>query len=327
MVSLRSFLTSLIASVVVFTGFTVPVAAADTLAVVPFAQPSGEPNRVLEDATGILTTAMAEKGLTFKTLDPINRLAVVSTAKEICAKTGAAAILVPAARTEQAVRTKNYVLTSVNYFATHVELRLTRLRCDGSVAWSSIMTGDKDYYASNVQAAVSDSLGIATRRALDAYMARGPEGSATPLAASMPVTGARTAIVPFAQPGGPDPSLDFATAEALKRYTAKGTNAVVTDATDFLVATHDANALCAKYSARQLVMGELRTEQTPKFSGIATHAEVRLTTVDCNGKVLGTQVAIGEHMHHGSNYRAGVSSAIEDAFGHWSEITKPEATK
>ena len=50
-----------------------------------------------------------------------------------------------------------------------------------------------------------------------------------------------------------------------------------------------------------------------------------MTTVDCTGKVVASQDAIGEHLHHGSNYRAGVSSAVEDAFGHWAE-TQPKTS-
>ncbi len=315
----RLFATAVFAAALVAIGLDAPARAAETVAVVPFAEPGIEPNRVLEDATGIFTAMLTEKGLAFTTLAPMNRLAVVAEAPQICVKSGATAILVPEARSEQNVRTKNYVVTAISYFATHVELRLNRVRCDGSVAWSTVMTGDKDYYVNNAQAAVSDSIGLASRRALDAYVARGPEGPASALATAVPTTGSKIAIVPFAQPGGPDPSLDFATTEAEKRYTAKGMSAVVTDPMDFLVATRNANAVCAKYSASQLVMGSLRTEQTSKFSGIATHAEVRLTSVDCTGKVVAVKSAIGDHLHHGANFRAGVSSAIEDAFGHWSE--------
>ena len=322
MVSPRLIVSSLLAAIVVLFSQAAPSRAAETVAVVPFAEQGSEPNRVLEDATGIFTAMLTEKALAFTTLAPMNRLAVVAEAPQICAKTGASAILVPEARTEQSLRTKNYVLTSIDYFATHVELRLERVRCDGSVAWSTVMTGDKDYYMSNVQAGVSDSLGLASRRALDAYVARGPEGPAAARVAAVATTGSKVAIVPFAQPGGPDPSLDFATTEAEKRYTAKGMAAVVTAPMDFLVATRDANAVCVKYGASQLVMGTLRTEQTRKFSGVATHAEMRLTSVDCSGKVIATKDSIGEHLHHGTNFRAGVSSAIEDAFGHWSEAAK-----
>jgi hypothetical protein len=122
-----------------------------------------------------------------------------------------------------------------------------------------------------------------------------------------------------------DPSLDFTTEEARKRFVARGVNAVVTEPADHLVATKDAPAMCARYGASALVMGTLRWEQTSKFAGIATHAEVMLTTVDCSGKVIASQDAVGEHLHHGANFRAGVSSAIEDAFGHWAEQPLPVA--
>jgi pyruvate/2-oxoglutarate dehydrogenase complex dihydrolipoamide acyltransferase (E2) component len=228
---------------------------------------------------------------------------------------------VPTTRTEQAVRVKQYIVTSINYFATHAELRLSRLRCDGTLAWTSVTTGDKEHYGSNAQSAVSDSVGQAIGRALDAYAARPAEAApAAPAPPAAVANGKKVAIVPFTQLGSAaDPSLDFATEEARKRYAARGADVVVTAPADHLVATKDSAALCARYGASSLVMGTVRTEQTPRFSEIATHAEVMLTTVACNGQVVGTQDAIGEQLHHGANFRAGVSSAIEDAFGHWAE--------
>jgi hypothetical protein len=309
-----------------------PAAAAETLAVVPFAVPGSEKIQNLDDATGILATKMTEHGLTPKVLPPTDRLGVVANAAQICAQTGATGILVPTTRTEQAVRQKNYVLVTTTYYATHVELRLSRLRCDGTLAWTGTAVGDKDYYASNVQAAVADGITQATGRVLDQYAARAPETAPPPATAAVPVpapvppAATKVAIVPFTQVGGqPDPSMDFATEEARKRFTARGVNAVVTDPADHLVATKEAPAMCARYGASNLVMGTLRWEQTSKFAGIATHAEVMLTTVDCSGKVVASQDAIGEHLHRGANFRAGVSSAIEDAFGHWAETPLPVA--
>ncbi len=297
-----------------------PAAAAETVAVVPFAVPGTESNRILADATGIFTAALQDHGIAASVIEPINPLAAVRDAPEICARTGATAILVPAARTEQNVRTQYYVVVSVMYFATHAELRLSRLRCDGSLAWSVVTTGDKSYDATNVQAGVADALSQASTKAIDAYVARLPDAPAPAAPAAAPAKlGSKVAIVPFAQPGGPDPSLDFATEEALRRYRAKGIDAVVTDAEEHLAATNDAARICAGYAASRIVMGTLRTEQTSKLSGVATHAEILLTTVDCNGQVIAQQDVIGEHLHHGSNSRAGVSSAIEDAFGHWAQ--------
>jgi hypothetical protein len=197
------------------------------------------------------------------------------------------------------------------------------LRCDGSVAWSTITTGDKQYMWSNAQAGVSDTLGQAIHKALDAFARRSPSEAPAP-PASPEVTTAltsatRIAIIPFSQPGSDDPSLDFATQEAQKRFAAGGADVVVTDPIDELVATKEAPALCRRYGAAKLVMGSLRSEQTPKFAGIATHVEMQLSTVDCTGAVIATQEEIGDHLHHGANYRAGVSAAIDDAFGHWTQ--------
>ena len=310
----------------------VPAAAAEVVAVVPFAVPGSEKIQNLDDATGILATKLTEKGITPKVLPPTDRLGVVANAAQICAQTGATGILVPTTRTEQAVRQKNYVLTTINYFATHVEERLSRLRCDGTLAWTGTAIGDKDYYAANVQAAVADGITQATGRVIDQYVARPPDAAAAtappaPAAvAAAPAAGTKVAIVPWTQVGmAADPSLDFTTEEARKRFVARGVNAVVTEPADHLVATKEAPAMCARYGASSLVMGTLRWEQTSKFAGIATHAEVMMTTVDCSGKVIASQDAVGEHLHHGANFRAGVSSAIEDAFGHWAEQPLPVA--
>jgi hypothetical protein len=294
--------------------------AAETVALVPFAAPGTESNRILADATGNFRAALQHHGIVASVIEPINPLAAVRGAAEICARTGAAAILVPAARIEQNVRTQYYVLVSVLYFATHAELRLSRLRCDGSLAWSVVTTGDESYDATNVQAGAADTVAQASAKAIDAYVARPAEAAAPASpAAARASFGSKVAIVPFAQPGGPDPSLDFATEEALRRYRAKGIDAVLTDAEEHLAATNHAARICARYAASRIVMGTLRTEQTSKVSGVATHAEILLTTVDCNGDVIGQQDVSGEHLHHGSNTRAGVSSAIEDAFGHWAQ--------
>jgi hypothetical protein len=48
------------------------------------------------------------------------------------------------------------------------------LRCDGTVAWSTITSGEKRYMWSNAQAGVSDTLGQAIHKALDAFARRSP---------------------------------------------------------------------------------------------------------------------------------------------------------
>jgi hypothetical protein len=307
-------------------------AAAEVVAVVPFAVPGSEKIQNFDDATGILATKLTEHGMTPKTLAPTDRLGAVANAAQICAQTGASGILVPTVRTEQGERKRNYVLVTVPYFATHVELRLARLRCDGTLAWSFVTFGDKDYYNANVQAAVADGITQATGRAIDAYVARPTDpapaaSAASPAPAASPglaQPGQTVAIVPFTQAGSqPDPSLEFATEEARQRFVKRGFKAVVTDPADHLVATKDAAAMCVRYGASQLEMGTLRWEQTQRFAGLRTHAEVMLTTVDCAGRVVASQDLVGEHLHNGANFRAGVSSAIEDAFGHWMEMPLP----
>jgi hypothetical protein len=322
-VHFRDFVAA-IAFVISMAAFAPPaLAESETVAVVPFAAPGSEPNRVLDDATGIFVAALRGHDIAPKAIAPLNHLAVVQNAPEICAKAGATAILVPTVRTEQNLKAKNYLVASVIYYATHAELRLSRLRCDGSLAWSVVTTGDKAYGATNVQAGVADAVAQASGKAVDAYIKRTADRTpSVPFAPLGAIPGSKIAIVPFAQPGGADPSLDFATDEALKRYRAKGLDAVVTDPVDHLAATREAPQLCGKYAASKLIMGTLRTEQTSKLGGVASHAEVLLTTVDCSGRVVDQQVAIGEHLHRGTNVRAGISSAIEDAFGHWTDVQR-----
>ncbi len=311
----------------------VPAAAAEVVAVVPFAVPGSEKIQNFDDATGILTTKLTERGIAPKTLPPTDRLGAVANAAQLCAQTGATAILVPTVRTEQGERKRDYILVATKYFATHVELRLARLRCDGSLAWSFVTFGDKDYYNANVQAAVADGINQAIGRALDAYAARPPEVAvAAPVASPAPAPPAaapaakKVAIIPFTQLGSQaDPSLDFATEEARQRFIKRGVAAVVAEPADHLVATKDAPAMCVRYGATMLAMGTLRWEQTMRFAGLRTHAEVMLTTIDCTGKVLASQDLVGEHLHNGANFRAGVSAAIEDAFGHWMEMPLPGA--
>jgi hypothetical protein len=304
-----------------------PVSAAMVVAVVPFAQPGAEKVQYLDDATGVLTAELTERGLTPKTLAATDRLAVVAQAGRICAQTGATGIFVPTMRTEQAVRQRNNVLTPVDYYATHVDLRLSLVRCDGSLSWTGTAVGDKDYVDANVQAGFADGITQAIGRVLELFASRTPD-TARPNATATPAPrlpkGPKIAIVPFTQLGmEPDPSLDFATEEARKRYVARGYDAVVTEPADHLIATKNAPAMCARYDASRLVMGTLRWEQMPKSDGVATHAEIMLSTVDCTGRVIATQDEIGDHLHHGANYRAGVSAAIEDAFAHWADQPLP----
>jgi hypothetical protein len=298
-------------------------------AVVPFSQPGSEKNQYFDDATGILTAKLTEKGITAKTLPPTDRLGVVAQAGQICAQAGATGILVPTMRTERAVHQRTSLLTTIDYYATHVELRLSLVRCDGSLSWSGTAVGDREYYNHTVQAGVADEIMHAIERVLELFFVRTPDtaqphATATP-AARMP-TGPAIAIVPFTQLGmEADSSLDFATEEARKRSVARGADAVVTEPADHLVATKDAPVMCARYRASSLVMGTLSWEQAKKIGGTATHAEIMLTTVDCTGKVILTQDEIGNHGQHGADFRAGVSAAIEDAFGHWTEAPIPPA--
>jgi hypothetical protein len=302
-----------------------PASAATVLAVVPFAQPGAEKLQSDQDATEGLVAALTQRGFTAKPVAAIDHLAVVADAGRICAETGATGIMVPEMRTERAVRRRNEALTVVQYYATRVDLRLSLVRCDGSQSWTGSASGEKDSPVAGGPPSGAPEIAEAIGRALDLFQKRIPDtarpgATATPAPKTKMTTGPKVALVPFAQTGSePDPSLDLATELARKRIAAHDAAVVVTEPGDFLIATKDAAAMCARYGASRLVMGTLRWEQTPASDGVATHAEIRLTTVGCNGRVIGAQDEAGDHLHADANSRAGVSAAIEDAFGRWTE--------
>jgi hypothetical protein len=289
---------------------------AKPVGLLPVAVPKMEPNQLISDAPGIIADELKQDGVTTKPLAPMNPLTVSTVAADLCASEGLSSIIVPMIRTEQAVHIQHYVLTNIVNYATHVELRLERIRCDGALLPPIIAIGDKSYIFSNVQAGVADAIGRAAKEAAAQYKAH-VDDSPSPLfqVPATPQTGSSIALVPFSEPGTPDPSLDYATQQAVKFLNASGTKTVVTTPIDDEVAVRSASAICAGYGASKIVIGFLRSEQTPKFAGIATHAEVFLTTLDCNGKIIAETDRAGDHLHKGANFRSGVSDAINDAFG------------
>jgi hypothetical protein len=300
-------------------------ASADApVGVLPVTIPKTQHTELLNDATGIIINELNVQGITTKTLPPMNPLAVIPNSQQLCAQAGVSALLVPMMRTEQAIHVDHYVLTNIINYATHVEIRLERIGCDGTLLPALIGTGDKSYIFSNVQAGVADAIGRAAKDVAAQYKAHAGDAPASLVQSASPaMQGTQLALVPFSQPGSQDPSLDFATERALKFFNASGVNAVATDPLDFQVAVKSASAICANYKASKIVIGFLRTEQTPRSGGIATHAEAFLTTLDCSGRIIGETDRIGDHLHKGANYRAGVSAAIDDAFGTNAKVDQP----
>lgn len=308
-----------------------PASAAMTIAVVPFAQPGEEQAPGSADATGDLVDALTHRGFTAKPIAPVDDLAVVADAGRICAETGATGIMVPELRTERSVRQRNEGVNVVQYFATRVDLRLSLVRCNGSLSWTGSASGDLD--APTAAGTPNDAREVtsAIGRALDLFEKRVPD-TAQPGATATPAPkltiGPKVALLPFAQPGSePDPSLELATEAARKRLVARGVETVVTEPADFLIATKDAPAMCARYGASRLVVGTLRWEQTPQGDGVATRAEIRLTTIGCSGRVIAAHDQLGEHVHEGPDFRSGVSAAIDAAFERWNgpaTLPKPQ---
>ena len=274
-----------------------------------------EHTQLTQDAASIIAAELQQAGIVTKPIEGMNPLRVSSVAADLCAREGLSGIIVPMMRTEQAVHIQHYVLTNIVNYATHVELRLERVRCDGTLQPPLIASGDKSYVFSNVQAGVADAIGRAAKDAAAQYKAHTSDGPALLFQAPTTQTGSNIALIPFSQPGTPDPSLDYATEQAAKFLSATGAKAVVTSPVDYQVAVKSAPAICSAYGASKIVIGFLRSEQTSKFAGIATHAEVFLTTLDCNGKIIAETDRAGDHLHKGANFRAGVSDAINDAFG------------
>lgn len=276
------------------------VLLAAMVALVPFAQPGTEPNRALDEATGVLAAALAAHGDTPKVLPPMHHLAAVADAPAICARTGAGGILVPEPRIAEDVR------------SAHVELRLARLRCDGTLVWFATESRDAP--------ALRDALRGAIDEAADDYAERSPDPTIPLVIPSLPPPqGTRVAVLPFAEPDVTSPLLDVATRAAIATFRAAGIDAYLEGPLAHLDAARSAPTVCAVGGASRLLVGTLRSARRARPAGVQSHVEILLTTLGCDGKVLGTADLAGDRIDDGRDERAGISAAIADAFRRYEE--------
>lgn len=175
-------------------------------------------------------------------------------------------------------------------YPTHAELRFSVLDCQGRVLWRTVTAGDVDYDASNVGAAVSDAL------------VRSVESAVT----------APYVLLPFSEPRSQDGELDAATASVQNALKSQNIDVALLPSMDRFDAIAQAEAICRAYSAKGILIGTLRSEQTYRF-GVKTHSEVTLSPVGCDGRVAWKEDGSAEHRHFGANLRAGVTAATDDA--------------
>jgi hypothetical protein len=311
------FLAAALAGALAFAPMAAP--AAEVVAVLPIAQPGTEADSALRDATAVLLAGLATAGDTVKAVPAMNHFAAVTAAPTLCARLGAVGILIPETRTEQRLRARNPATAPGTDLATHVELRLERIGCDGTLRWLAVANADKDDDRNHAQSALADALRQAIADAVESYAAHGDiPGEPVPLVTPPPgPRGTRTAVVPFAQPQTTDATLDFATATALKTLRAAGIEAFEAEPLDALDIVRLAPTVCAQDGANRILIGTVRTRQAQRASGFATHAEVFLTSVGCDGTVSATTDLTADSLHDGTNFSAGVNDAIADAFRRW----------
>jgi hypothetical protein len=295
---------------------------ADKILVVPFWQPPMEKSDHLDVATNAVGKNLTSKKIDFVVGDPVSHLSVAANAKALCAQYGATSILVGSLRTEQTIRVIYAVYVSIVHYPTHAEVRLAQMQCDGTILWSTVSTADTDHIGNNVGAAVSGSAEGAVGKAIEAFVARTPSAPSTPapLTAPSPQPNALAAIVPFTQPGSTDPSLDFATTRLAEDLKAHGVTTVTLAPIEQLSVISRAGEICTTFGVKSIYLGTVRTEQS---EDVKTHADVLIQNIDCNGTVVSAQDAVGDHLRHGTNARAAVSSAIDDALTHWATAAFP----
>lgn len=299
---------------------TVPAAPASaaakpalTIAVVPFEEPGGDTIDTWAADDHNLQAKVQERGATAVMTQPMRHLDIPKSAATICKTTGAQAILVGSTRTEQNLKVTYAVLTDITHYPTHAELRLTALDCMGHVLWRTVTTGDRDYYWSNVGAAVSETAAIAIDRAVTDMPLPLPT-VALPIAALAPAAAsANIVVLPVSEPGSEDGLLDETTTQLFHRVQAVDATAALAPAMDRFDAINNASAICAAYHAKGLMFASVRTEQTVR-TGLKSHAEIFASMAGCDGSVLWTERQTAENTHFGANFRSGASAAIVSAF-------------
>jgi hypothetical protein len=122
-------------------------------------------------------------------------------------------------------------------------------------------------------------------------------------------------LVPFESPDNKDTALEFATTEFVKKMAGHGKQLAQAPVMDHVEAATRVAALCSQFNASGVLIGTARHEQRLNYllGSYPTHAEVRVSLVDCNGTTLWKGFGTGDLVYYWANAGAAVSDALDKA--------------
>jgi len=122
-------------------------------------------------------------------------------------------------------------------------------------------------------------------------------------------------LVPFQLPDNKDTVLEFATTEFAKKMQSKGITMVESPIMDHVEAATRVGELCKQYNVSGVLIGSARHEQRLNYllGSYPTHAEARLSLVDCSGTTVWKGFGVGDLVYYWSNAGAAVSDAMGKA--------------
>jgi hypothetical protein len=146
------------------------------------------------------------------------------------------------------------------------------------------------------------------------------------------VTAPLYVIVPFGEPGDTDPVLTNATKQFSNDLLENGIRSAIGPPIDAVEAVAAARKLCRDYSAKGLLVPQLRFEQSkernltgfiPVVGGVISssgafdaspiRARLKLFLVDCAGEVSWKTSTTTNKVHHGQNIAAGLTEITNKA--------------
>ena len=263
---------------------------------VPFEEPgSRDPHAA--GITQALISDLAQAGFATAVIAPIEHVAAVADARDLCKANNASALLIPEGRYEQTNKSVYLLYTNTIKYNTHVELRLDEIGCGGTIAWTSTTTSDKSRNGvnvvpgfntfNNVGAIVDQCFRLAAKEVV-AQLAAAPS---PPPAGIAPATHAPTApvpastttylLLPFGQPGIADPRAPEMTGSFARAMAARKIEVKTGPPSDHLAAIAGAQTLCAQNAVGAIIIPSIRVEQVR-----SSHAELRAALVACDGTIL-----------------------------------------
>jgi hypothetical protein len=122
-------------------------------------------------------------------------------------------------------------------------------------------------------------------------------------------------MIPFAPPGNKDDQLDYATDLFSKKLAAQSLHVIVGPAMDVLDVASSTRELCRRYSVDGVLFGTVRHEQhrTMFMASYPSHAEVRVSRVSCDGRIVWKGLGVGDKTTMWSNPRSAETEAISNA--------------